>query len=134
MRENGIVMEVDKCPVDIPGIPPSAFMLEARFFKATPGRDIAPLNHSIDPMQGIPGKCQRGETCDHPDSQSFVPIVWITNDDAYFAVLMESINVFQRTVADQHLVGVHREEFMLGSGKILRIPLLDFIEGAYALA
>ena len=47
-------MEVDKSPVDIPGISQSALMLEAHFFKATPGCDIAPVNHGIHPMQVIP--------------------------------------------------------------------------------
>ena len=61
MRENGIVMEVDKLPVDIPGIPLSAFMLEAYFLNATPGRDIAPLDDGIHSMQVIPGKGQGGK-------------------------------------------------------------------------
>jgi hypothetical protein len=53
-------MEIDKCPIDIPGMPQSALMLEAHLFEATSGCDFAPLNHSIDSMQVIPGKCQGG--------------------------------------------------------------------------
>ena len=59
---------MDKGPGDIPGIPQSAFMVEANFFKATSGRDIAPLNHGIYSMQVIDGQSQGGETCDHPGS------------------------------------------------------------------
>lgn len=86
-------MEIDKCPIDIPGIPQSAFMLEAYFFKATPGRHIAPLNDGIHPMQVIPGQCQRGETGDRQGSQSLVPILFFANDHAYFAVSMGRINM-----------------------------------------
>src|SRR5438445_11888965 len=108
-------------------------MLEARFFKAPPGCDIAPLNDGIDSMQVIPGKCQGGETCDRKRSQPLVPILWVTDDDAYFTASMGRINRFERTVTDQRLVRVHREDVMLGSGKILRIPLLDFFEGSHPL-
>jgi len=86
-------MEVDKLPVDILGIPPSAFMVEAHFFKATPGRDIASLNDSIDSMQVIDSQCQGGETLDHHGSQPLVPRVWVADDDAYFAAAMGSINM-----------------------------------------
>jgi len=54
-------MEVDKRSVDIPGISQPALMLEVYFLKATPGRDIAPLNDGIHSMQVIPGKCQCGK-------------------------------------------------------------------------
>jgi hypothetical protein len=113
-------------------------MLEAHFFKAPPGCNIAPLNHRIDSMQVIPGQCQSGETLDDRCSHSFVPIVGVADDDPNFAASVGSINVFERTVADQCLVCVHREEFVLGSGKILRIsvaerslPLLNLVEMLY---
>ena len=118
-------MEVNKFPVHIPCIPQSAFMVEAHFLKATPGCDIAPLNDGIHPMQVIPGKCQRGETCDRQGSQSFVPILFFADDDAYFAASMGRINMGQRPVTDQRLVRVHCEELMLSSGKVRRIPRLD---------
>jgi hypothetical protein len=86
-------MEVDKSPVDIPGISQSALMLEAHFFKATPGCDIAPVNHGIHPMQVIPSKCQGGETCDRQGSQSLVPILFFADDDADFALSMGRINM-----------------------------------------
>src|SRR6266540_4394125 len=126
-------MEIDKCPVDIPCIPQSAFMLEAHFCKATPGRNIAPLNDGIDSMQVIPGQCHSGETGDRQGSQSFVPILFFANDHAYFAASMGGINMFERTVADEHFISIHREEFMLSSGKVLRIPRLDCFERQDAL-
>ena len=68
---------------------------------------------------------------DHPGSEPFVPIVWVTDDDPDFAASMGGINVFQCTVADEDCVSVHREQFMLSSGKILRTPRLDIFEGAH---
>src|SRR5205823_3602401 len=102
-------MEVDTCPVNIPGIPQSAFMVEAHFFKATPGRAIVPLNNRIYSMQAIPGKCQGGETFDDRCSHSFVPVVRVADDDAYFTALMGGINMFERPVADENFISVHRE-------------------------
>ncbi len=102
-------MEVDKCPVDIPGIPQSAFMVEAHFFKATHGRDIPSLHHGIQPMQVIDGLCQGGKMCDHHGSQPLVPVVRVAHDNAYFAVFMGGINMFQRTVADEDLVSIHNQ-------------------------
>lgn len=40
-------MEVDKGPIDIPGIPESPFMLESRFGKAPPGGNIASRKLSL---------------------------------------------------------------------------------------
>src|SRR5215831_1668666 len=102
-------MEVDKFAVNVPCLSPSAFMLEAYFFKATSRCHIASLNDGIHPMQVIDGACQGGETCDHHDSQSFVPIVRITDDDPDFAASMGGINMFQRTVADEDFVSIHSE-------------------------
>ena len=87
-------MEVDKFPVKIPCISQFAFMLEAYFFEATPGCAIAPLNDGIYSMQVIDGQCQRGEPCDHQGSHSFVPIVGVADDNAYFAASMGGINMF----------------------------------------
>ena len=86
-------MEVDKFPVHVPCLPPSAFMLEAYFFKASSGRNIAPLNHGIYSMQVIPGKCHRGDLSDHHGSHSFVPILFFANDDPNFAASMGGINM-----------------------------------------
>ena len=102
-------MEVDKFPVDIPCLPEVPFMAEAHLFKATPGCDIAPLNDGIHPMQVVPGKCQRGKMCDRLGSHSFVPIGRVANDDAYFATSMGRVDMFQRTVTDEHLVSIHRK-------------------------
>src|SRR5262249_10517046 len=109
MRQYCIVMHIDKPPVAIPCLPQSAFMLEAHFFKATPGRDIAPLNHCIHPMQVILGKGQRGELFDYHGTEPFVPIAHVTDDDPYFAASLRGVYMFKRTVADEHLVSVHRE-------------------------
>src|SRR4051812_4050175 len=109
-------------------------MLKAHLFKAPPGRFIPSLNHRIQPVQMIPSECQGGEMCDHLGSKSFVPGVWVTDDNANFAVSMDHINMFQRPVANQRLVSVHREELMLGSGKVLRIPRLDLFERQDALS
>src|SRR5712691_1132492 len=102
-------MEVDKCSVDIPGIPQCAFMVETDFFKAPPGRDISPLNHGIDAMQVIDGECQSSEMCDRLGSHSLVPIVEVADDDPNFAASMGGINMFQRTVADERFLSIHRE-------------------------
>src|SRR5207253_10185530 len=103
----------------------SAFMLEAHFCKATPGCDIAPLNNAIHPMQVIDGQCQGGEMGDDPGSYPLVPIVWVTDDDPDFAASMGGIHMEKRTVADERVISIHREDCMLGSGKILCRPLLD---------
>jgi hypothetical protein len=86
-------MEVDKCPVNIPGISQSAFILEAHFLKAPLGCDIVPLNDGIDSMQVIPGKCQGGETFDDRCSHSFVSVVGVAYDNAYFAASIGRVNM-----------------------------------------
>ena len=58
-------MDINKRPMNISGVPQCAFMLEADFFKAPPGGNIAPLNDCIYSMQVIDGERQGGETCDY---------------------------------------------------------------------
>ena len=72
-------------------------------------RSQPPYDHSIHPMQVLPGKCQGDETCDHQDSQSFILIMWVTDTNPDFAASLGSIHRFERTVADQHLVSVRCE-------------------------
>src|SRR5262252_2277130 len=96
-------MEVDKFSVDIPCLSQFALMLEAYFFKAPPGRHIASLNDGVDSMQVISGKCQGGEMAGDRCSHSFIPIVGVAYDNAYFAAAMGRIKVFQGTVADEVL-------------------------------
>src|SRR4029453_13814343 len=112
-------MEVNKFSVDIPCLPEVPFMLEAHFFKAPSRRAISPLNHGIDSRQVIDGECQGGETCPCRCSHSFVPIVRVANDNAYFAALVGRINMFERAVPDECFISIHSEQPILSFGEVL---------------